>query len=119
MALKVAHKIKRTPIEVKPDKSAEKAEKRRKLPPDEYRDELTPVEVVLDEGNKLIVSVKRDAEEGLPRVDVRHYVTSERYTGFTKKGINFSLANLLELLDTLRNVADQCEEKGLFEEFED
>lgn len=113
MAIKVARKIKRTPI-VEVEKTAPVKEKeKRVLPPDEYRDEIPPKEIVLDEHGKLVISVKRGGELGLPCVDIRHYVTTERFTGFTKKGVNFPLDFLLELTDLLREVSDECDEKGL------
>lgn len=118
MAIKVARKIQRTPItEDKPEvkkeekKKSEKTEKQ--LPPDEYKDEIEPKEIVLDETGKLVISVKRGGDYGLPHVDIRHYVTTERFTGFTKKGVNFPLEFLLELLDMLQEVSDECDRKGL------
>lgn len=114
MAIKVARKIKRTFVEPEQKKTVEKTSKREgRLPPDEYEDEIEPKEIVLDENGKLIISVKRGGEYGLPCVDIRHYVTTERFTGFTKKGVNFPLELLLELIDTLREVSDECDRKGL------
>ena len=115
MAIKVARKIKRTPIvEEKPEvkKVEKKSKKTENLPPDEYKDEISPKEIVLDENGKLVISVKRGGDYGLPHVDIRHFVTTERFTGFTKKGVNFPLEFLYELLDLLKDVSDECEEKG-------
>lgn len=116
MAIKVARKIQRTPIvETKPEpKKEEKKEKKvEKLPPDDYKDEIEPKEIVLDETGKLVISVKRGGDYGLPHVDIRHFVTTERFTGFTKKGINFPLEFLYELMDLLKDVSDECDRKGL------
>ena len=114
MAIKVARKIQRTPIvEKKPEPKKEEKKKTRELPPDEYKDEITPKELELDETGKLVISVKRGGEYGLPHVDIRHYVTTERYTGFTKKGVNFPLEFLYELMDMLQDVSDECDRKGL------
>ena len=114
MAIKVARKIKRTFVEPEQKKTVGKTSKSEgRLPPDEYKDEIEPKEIVLDENGKLIISVKRGGEYGLPCVDIRHYVTTERFTGFTKKGVNFPLELLLELVDTLREVSDECDRKGL------
>ncbi|MBR5215336.1 MAG: hypothetical protein IKV80_03830 [Bacteroidales bacterium] len=115
MAIKVARKIQRTPIveEKKPEVKKEEKKQYRELPPDEYKDEIPPRELELDETNKLVISVKRGGEYGLPHVDIRHYVTTERFTGFTKKGVNFPLEFLYELLDTLHDVSDECDRKGL------
>ena len=117
MAIKVARKIQRTPIvEEKPEpkkQEQKQEEKPKKLPPDEYKDEIPPKEIVLDETGKLVISVKRGGDYGLPHVDIRHYVTTERYTGYTKKGINFPLEFLYELVDLLNEVSDECDRKGL------
>ena len=110
MAIKVARKIQRTPIvEKAPEKPKSKKEETPKLPPDEYKDEIPPKEIFFDENGKLVISVKRGGEYGLPHVDIRHYVTTERYTGFTKKGVNFPLEFLYELINLLNDVAEECE----------
>ena len=114
MAIKVARKIKRTFVEPEQKKTVEKTSKSEgSLPSDEYKDEIEPKEIVLDENGKLVISVKRGGEYGLPCVDIRYYVTTERFTGFTRKGVNFPLELLLELVDTLREVSDECDRKGL------
>lgn len=106
VAIKVARKIKRIVLEKEKPQASE-------LPPDEYEDEIPPKELILDECNKLVFSVKRAGDLGLPCVDIRHYVESERFTGFTRKGIHFPLELLLELSDICREVADECADKGL------
>ncbi len=117
MAIKVPRKIKRTPITESAQQTTAKAKTKPNtastLPEDVYRDEIPPKEVVIDDSNKLVISVKRGGEFGLPHVDIRHYVTTERYTGFTKKGVNFPLELLFDLIGTLRDAADECDEKGL------
>lgn len=84
---------------------------------DEYKDLITPVELPLDENGKLVISVKRGGTYGLPKVDIRFYATTEIYTGFTKKGVNFDLDKLVDLTSLLLEVEDECDEKELFEEF--
>ncbi|MBR5199696.1 MAG: hypothetical protein IKW20_07720 [Bacteroidales bacterium] len=112
MAIKVARKIQRTPIvEKTPEPKVEK--KKVTFDDEDYEDEIPPKELPIDETGKLVISVKRGGEYGLPHVDIRHYVTSERFTGFTKKGINFPLEFLFELMDLLRDVSDECDRKGL------
>lgn len=100
------------------EKKTRKSTKGNKLPPDEYRDEIPPKEITLDENGKLVISVKRGGEDGLPRVDIRFYATTEVYTGFTKKGVNFDLKHLPDLLEELKDALDESDEKGLFEEFD-
>ena len=113
MAIKVARKIQRTPIVEKAPEPKKEEKKVEKLPPDEYKDEVTPREIKLDETGKLVISVKRGGDYGLPHVDIRHFVTTERFTGFTKKGVNFPLEFLYELMDLLKEVSDECDRKGL------
>ena len=113
MAIKVARKIQRTPIVEKVTEEKPKKTSDGKLPPDEYEDEIEPKEVLIDENGKLVISVKRGGDYGLPHVDIRHYVTTERFTGFTRKGVNFPLELLLELIDVLKDSLDECERKGL------
>lgn len=114
MAIKVARKIVRTPIvEKAPEPVKEEKKQHRTLPPDEYKDEIEPREISIDETGKLVISVKRGGDYGLPHVDIRHFVTTERFTGFTKKGINFPLEFLYELIDLLNEVSEECDRKGL------
>lgn len=104
--------------EVKEEPKKSKKTKGNSLPSDEYKDEIPPKEIVLSEDGKIVVSVKRGGLDGLPRVDIRFFATTEVYTGFTKKGINFDLEYLPDLLEILSTVSDEADEKGLFEDFE-
>lgn len=99
-------------------KKSRKSTKGNTLPSDEYKDEIPPKEIVLSKDGKLVISVKRGGPDGLPRVDIRFFATTEVYTGFTKKGVNFDLEYLPDLLDILSSVSEETDEKGLFEEFE-
>lgn len=105
--------------EFKETKKPRKSHTENTLPSDAYKDEITPIEIPLNKDGKLIVSVKRGGEFGLPKVDIRYYATTEVYTGFTKKGVNFNLDILPELKSVLCDVIEVCDEKGLFEDFED
>ena len=110
-------KKKPTLIKVQPVKEektpVEKKTKKSKLPPDTYKDEVTPLELVIDDTMKLVFTVKRGGDLGLPRVDIRQYVTTETYQGFTKKGINFPLEFMLEFMDRVEALNTECDEKGL------
>ena len=88
------------------------------LPPDTYKDEIEPKRINIDEGIDLVISVKRGGEYGLPRVDIRQYVKTENYEGYTKKGVNFSLEYLYEIIAMLNDVDEECAEIGLDEEFQ-
>lgn len=115
-------KAKRLAIETVPEVVEEKPKKKKssgnKLPSDEYKDEINPIEVPINESGKLVVSVKRGGEFGLPKVDIRFYSTTEVYTGFTKKGVNFDLILLPDLIKALMHATAECYEEGLYEEFE-
>lgn len=110
----------------KPKEEVEKSTKKHtkshtdnKLPSDDYKDLIPPAEIKLDDNGKLVISVKRGGEFGLPRVDIRFFATTDVYTGFTKKGVNFDLGVLPELNTLLAEVEEICSDKGFFEEFED
>ena len=88
------------------------------LPSDEYKDLIPPVEIPLSDTGKLVISVKRGGEFGLPKVDIRLFVDTATYTGPTQKGINFYLDKLPDLGTYLFEVQEMCEKLKLFEEFE-
>lgn len=98
-----------------PEKKPEKKEKKSKkdLPADVYKDEIEPIELEIDETRKFVISVKRGGEFGLPMCDVRQYQTTELFTGFTKKGINFPIELLPDLIELLQVAYGECEEKKL------
>ena len=106
-----------TPVEE--EKPKRKSHTQNTLPPDTYKDEIEPKRISIDDGIDLVFSVKRGGENGLPRVDVRQYVKTDNYEGFTKKGINFSLEYLYDIIDILNDVNEECSAKGLDEEFQD
>lgn len=89
-----------------------------KLPSDEYKDLVKPTEIVLNDSGKLVVSLKRGGELGLPRCDIRFFATTDVYTGFTKSGVNFDLDKLPELKAILCDMIEEADSLGLFEDFE-
>ena len=108
--LKIVEPKKETP---KPEKKESK--KKKDLPADVYKDEIEPIDLEIDETRKFVISVKRGGEFGLPMCDVRQYQTTELYTGFTKKGINFPVELLPDLIELLQVAYGECEEKNLIE----
>lgn len=117
--------IKRQPLlkvaETKPEPKKEETKKKstkskKELPADVYKDEIEPIDLEIDETRKFVISVKRGGEFGLPMCDVRQYQTTELYTGFTKKGVNFPIELLPDLIELLQVAYSECEEKGLTEE---
>lgn len=105
--LKIVETPKETP---KPEK---KETKKKDLPADVYKDEIEPIDLEIDETRKFVISVKRGGEFGLPMCDVRQYQTTDLYTGFTKKGINFPIELLPDLIELLQVAYGECEEKKL------
>lgn len=98
-----------------PEKSqkAEKSSKSNKLPSDAYRDEFEPLEFEVDETRKFVLSVKRGGELGLPMCDIRQFQTTEVYTGFTKKGLNFPIEMLPDLIEQMQEIYEKCVESKL------
>lgn len=89
-----------------------------KMPSDKYfKEEVKIKELKINEHDKLIISVKRGGDLGLPHIDIRHYTTTKKYTGYTKRGINIPLDSFESLMDNLVEVEDECFDKKLFEEF--
>lgn len=74
--------------EVKETKKPRKSNTDNKLPSDEYKDEIPPKEIVLDENGKLVISVKRGGVDGLPRVDIR-FLLLQKYTLVSPKRSKF------------------------------
>ena len=113
--------IKRQPllknVETKQEtpKPEKKEKKTRDLPPDAYKDEIEPIDLEIDETRKFVISVKRGGEFGLPMCDIRQFQTTELYTGFTKKGVNFPIEFIPDLIELLQVAYDECEEKNLIE----
>jgi hypothetical protein len=65
-------------------------------------------EVVLSNGRKIVIQISE--YKGRETLDIRTYVTTEKYTGFTQKGINIPLERGRELADKIAKVLS---ERGL------
>ena len=105
---------------IKPKVSTKKVQKQKKdLPPDTYTPLLDTQELVIDEARKFVFNVQRGGEDGLPCVDIRTFQTTEAYTGFTRKGINFPLEMLPDIIRILEEVSEAADKKKLFDEFEE
>lgn len=75
----------------------------------EYKEVVKPRTINLIEGIDLVFSVSKNKseEDSLPHVDIRTYIESENYTGPTKKGINFSLEHLDEVIKILKDIESE------------
>jgi hypothetical protein len=121
--IKIKKVIKAQNVEVekpntkKPEKEKSEPKKKSKLEnyADVYKDEFKPLELQIDETTKFVFSVKRGGELGLPRVDIRQYVKTEAYEGFTKKGLNFPVELLVDFIEKCTDLEENCEVEGLVE----
>lgn len=100
--------------EVKPHKKSEN-----KLPPDEYP-ELVQKKILVRQADNfrqyLEISVKRyeNDEENPYMCQITMAQESERYTGRLKgKTIYLPIESVMDLIDTLSEVLDECEEKDI------
>ena len=91
-----------------------KAEEGKKNPSVQYEEVIEPKELQLTEDVKLVFSVSQNKNnDGNPHVDIRTHINTERYTGATKKGINFDIENLEEFIDILNELNKELEEQNL------
>lgn len=101
------------PVEKRPAPQVEK-KTTEKLPPDAYHDEIDPIDMFVDDNRKFVISVKRGGDDGLPMCDIRQFQTTDSYTGFTKKGVNFPVDLLPDLIEILQVAYEDAKERGLF-----
>lgn len=72
----------------------------------EYIDLIEPVTLELDETASFVFSASKLGEDGQPHVDIRTWVDNERYSGPTKKGINFDIAEIDNIMEILQMIKD-------------
>lgn len=89
-----------------------KAEEKPKKEKVEYNDIIGPKELEISEGIKLVFSVSKTSD-GNPHLDIRTWINSEKYTGPTKKGINFDIENLEEFKEILEQIDVELDMKGI------
>jgi metal-dependent HD superfamily phosphatase/phosphodiesterase len=85
----------------------------KELPPDTYKPMVKERELQIADNAKLVFSVARKGDDGLPHIDIRLHVTSEQYTGLTKKGINFDCEYLLDFQEIIDSINKELDEKGV------
>lgn len=80
-----------------------------------YESVVKPVILQVSDEMKLVISVKKDnkSEDSTTRIDIRQYITTDFYTGYTKKGINFPIELFDEFRELLEEVNNACEKKGV------
>lgn len=95
-----------TLVKVEKPVPKEKPKKVESLPPDEYTPLIPQVVIEISESQSLVLRATRGGELGFPRLDIREYVKTEKYTGFTKKGINIPLEHISDLVQKLHIMAN-------------
>lgn len=109
------------PVKEEPKK---RGKKKKAEAEDEYQPMFEPIRILVrdyttESGNRnkdyLEFSVKRwDDDEAPACVFVTMYRESERYTGYLKgKTTYFPITSMYEVLSTLQDVSDKCEEIGI------
>mgnify|MGYP000172414077 CR=1 FL=1 len=109
-------KVKKPRLDEKVQKAAgvKKAQaKKRATYPDEYKDEIPAKMIRLSDTKSLVFSVKRQGDDGLPAIDIREFIETERYSGFTKQGIRFDCEFLETVMKVLDTVDTELREKGI------
>lgn len=110
--LKKLQVAKSTPKEVQKKNTSGNKETTKKLPPDEYKPMIEARELQISDTAKLVFSVSRKGDDGLPHIDIRLHVTSEQYTGLTKKGITFDTEYLYDFMEIVADINKELEAKG-------
>lgn len=78
----------------------------------EYEEMIEPKKMTIADGVDLVFSVSK-AKDGEPHLDIRTYIKNDRYTGPTKKGINFDLENMDEFLEILNSLNEELQKRGI------
>lgn len=78
----------------------------------EYVDLTEPVVMDIDETSSFKITCSKLGQDGEPHLDVRTWIETERYSGPTKKGINFPVYHIQEMIDTLVAFRDVLVEIG-------
>lgn len=78
----------------------------------EYEDVVENRELEIADGIKLVFSVSK-TKEGNPHLDIRTWIETDRYSGPTKKGINFDVESLEEFIQIVKDIDKELQGKGL------
>lgn len=90
-----------------------------KLPPDTYPNLLETREVKLSDTTKLVFQVRRGGQFGLAEIDIRTYISTPKFNGFTKKGFTIPIEFFEEFLDTCVTIVDEMDAMSLFNEVDE
>ncbi len=73
--------------------------------------------VEINESTKIRIEVSEFKEQY--RLDIREYIETERYTGFTKKGINVLTNYAEEIYNALGKIVETIKAENLINELEE
>lgn len=98
-----------------------RTKKENTLPKDEYQPMFEPIRILVrDDKEKdlkqyIEVSVKRMNDDiGLPYVWISMYQEGDFYTGYLKGKTNyFPLEHLYDIIDSLQDLADECDKRNI------
>ena len=88
-----------------------------KKAPAKKKENVKEVWVRINETTQLRIEVTEFKE--LHRLDIREHIETERYTGFTKKGVNVLTNHARELYEALGKVLETIETENLINVFEE
>ena len=66
----------------------------------------------ITDGTSLVFSVSK-TKDGDPHVDIRTHVSTDKYTGPTKRGVNFNIEFLEDFRQILEIIDEELAEKGI------
>lgn len=92
--------------------SVVKAEEKKEKKTVEYKDLIKARELEIADGIKLVFSVSKSSE-GNPHLDIRTWIDTEKYSGPTKKGINFDIESLEEFKDIIEDIDSELESMNI------
>lgn len=88
-----------------------------KKAPAKKKENVKEVWVEINETTKIRIEVSEFKE--LHRLDIREHIETERYTGFTKKGINVLTNHAEELYEALGKIVETIKAGNLINVFEE
>lgn len=76
-------------------------------------------EVVLPLTEKTKLHVRFSEYEGVNRIDIRKHITSAKFTGYDKFGLNYPVEIMKQIHTALGQILETVEKEGLWNEVEE
>ena len=86
---------------------------------DEYKNTIIGEFELTPEKSKIVFSLCRNGEFGLPHFDIRLHIKTLSYVGPTRMGVQIPLNLIDNFIDLINKVYDVAEEKKLFDEYKE